>query len=109
MKEKTTRRDAATLPAPPNFKGTPAIRFAFLDNIRSLVILLVVTIHAAVTYSGFGGWYYVEGSPGNLSAFGIAFFGLLQSFLQAWTMGILFFISAYFATRLWQNAVRTVL
>jgi surface polysaccharide O-acyltransferase-like enzyme len=80
-------------------KEMPKIRFAYLDNLRSLVIIFVITIHSAVTYSGFGGWYYVEGSPENLSIFGTVFFGLLQSFLQAWTMGILFFISAYLATK----------
>jgi len=82
-----------------NFKETPKIRFEYLDNLRSLVIILVITIHSAVTYSGFGGWYYVEGSPEKLSIFGMVFFGFLQSFLQAWTMGLLFFISAYFATK----------
>jgi surface polysaccharide O-acyltransferase-like enzyme len=82
-----------------NFKELPKNRFAYLDNVRSLVIILVITIHSAVTYSGDGGWYYIEGSPENLSIFGRAFFGLLQSFLQAWTMGALFFISAYLATK----------
>jgi len=80
-------------------KETHKNRLAYLDNVRSLVIILVITIHSAVTYSGFGGWYYVEGSPRKLSVFGMIFFGLLQSFLQAWTMGALFFISAYFATK----------
>jgi fucose 4-O-acetylase-like acetyltransferase len=78
-----------------NFKP----RLAYLDNIRSLVIILVVAIHSAVTYSGMGGWYYIEGSTDKLPIYGFVFFGLLQSFLQAWTMGILFFISAYFATK----------
>ena len=82
-----------------NFKETPKNRIAYLDNVRSLVIILVITIHSAVTYSGFGDWYYVEGSPEKLSVFGMIFFGLLQSFLQAWTMGALFFISAYLATK----------
>ena len=80
-------------------KETPGNRIAYLDNVRSLVIILVITIHSGVTYSGFGDWYYVEGSPEKLSIFGMVFFGLIQSFLQAWTMGALFFISAYFATK----------
>ena len=74
-------------------------RFAYLDNIRSLVIILVVAMHVAVTYSGFGGWYYVEGSPENLSVLEMVFFGLFQSFVQAWSMGALFFISAYLTTK----------
>ncbi|MCL2174958.1 MAG: acyltransferase [Treponema sp.] len=74
-------------------------RFAYLDNIRSLVVFLVLAMHSAVTYSGFGGWYYIEGSPEKLSVFEMFFFGLFQSFLQAWIMGALFFISAYLATK----------
>jgi surface polysaccharide O-acyltransferase-like enzyme len=74
-------------------------RFAYLDNIRSLVIILVVAMHAAVTYSGFGGWYYMEGSIYKLNAFELPFFGFTQSFGQAWLMGILFFISAYLAVK----------
>jgi surface polysaccharide O-acyltransferase-like enzyme len=80
-------------------KETPKIRLAYLDNVRSLVIILVVAMHSAVTYSGLGGWYYIEGSTRKLSVLGLVFFGLMQSFLQAWTMGMLFFISAYFTTK----------
>ena len=82
-----------------NFKETTKIRFAYLDNVRSLVIMLVITMHAAVTYSGMGDWYYTEGLTENLSFFEDAFFGFYQSFLQAWFMGILFFISAYLAAK----------
>jgi surface polysaccharide O-acyltransferase-like enzyme len=74
-------------------------RFAYLDNIRSLVIILVVAMHTAVTYSGFGGWYYIENSTDKLNAFELPFFGFTQSFGQAWFMGILFFISAYLAVK----------
>lgn len=74
-------------------------RLTYLDNIRSLVIILVIVMHAAVTYSGFGGWYYIEGSPDKLPVWEMVFFGLLQSFIQAWSMGILFFISAFLAVK----------
>ena len=74
-------------------------RIAYLDNIRSLVIFLVIAVHSAVTYSGIGGWYYVENSPDQLSLIQIIFFGFHNSFLQAWIMGILFFISAYLASK----------
>ena len=74
-------------------------RFAFIDNVRSLVIILVVAMHSAVTYSGFGGWYYIEGSPEKLNIPETVFFGFFQSFIQAWAMGILFFISAYLAAK----------
>ena len=35
-------------------------RLAFVDNVRWVMILLVLYMHAAVTYSPFGGWYYRE-------------------------------------------------
>ena len=82
-----------------NLKETSKTHFAYLDNVRSLVIIFVITMHTAVTYSGFGDWYYIEGSPEKLPIFEMVFFGFLQSFLQSWFMGILFFISAFLATR----------
>jgi len=82
-----------------NPKNPASIRFAYLDNVRSLVIFLVIAMHAAVTYSGFGDWYYNEGTSDMLSIFEKIVFGLFQSFLQAWFMGTLFFISAFLATK----------
>ena len=34
---------------------SPASRFAWIDNLRTLVIVLVVNMHACVTYSHVGG------------------------------------------------------
>jgi surface polysaccharide O-acyltransferase-like enzyme len=82
-------------PAP---SPTPA-RLSYLDNLRSFVIFLVVVMHSNVTYSGFGSWYYVEGNSGNLDVASKVVFGFYGSFTQAWFMGILFFIAAYFAAR----------
>jgi peptidoglycan/LPS O-acetylase OafA/YrhL len=82
-----------------NIIETPKHRLAFIDNLRSLVIMLVIAVHAGVTYSGFGGWYYIEGSPEKLNIPETVFFGFFLSFMQAWTMGILFFISAYLAVK----------
>jgi len=82
-----------------DFNVSTKTRFAYLDNVRSLVIFLVIAMHSAVTYSGMGGWYYKEGSPERLSTLEMISFGFFQSSLQAWFMGILFFISAFLATR----------
>ena len=76
-----------------------AKRFAYLDNIRSFVIFLVVALHTSVTYSGYGGWYYKETSPDRLDIASRSLFGLFEAFTQAWFMGILFFLSAFFATK----------
>jgi glucan biosynthesis protein C len=56
-------------------------RLSFIDNIRWSMIILVLSMHAADTYSPFGNWYYVDRQE---TGFGTAlFFGIYQSFLQA--------------------------
>ena len=37
-----------------------AARLIFIDNIRWVMIMLVLSMHAAVTYSGHGSWYVKE-------------------------------------------------
>ncbi len=71
-----------------------ANRLPFVDNLRSMTIILVVTMHAAVTYSNFGRWYFMEPAPKDQPT--LLFFGMYQSFLQAWFMGFLFFLAGYF-------------
>ena len=69
-------------------------RLFFIDNIRWLMIVFVVMTHAAVTYSNLGMWYYIE--PGKLDIVSLAFFGIYQSYTQAYSMGLLFLIAGYF-------------
>jgi fucose 4-O-acetylase-like acetyltransferase len=69
-------------------------RLLFIDNIRWTMIVLVVTIHAAVTYSGIGSWYYKE--PARLGQGTLLFFAVYQSHLQAFFMGLLFLVAGYF-------------
>jgi glucans biosynthesis protein C len=73
-------------------------RLSHIDDARSLVIFLVVLVHASVTYSGLGGWYVIETDPASLSLLSKVAFGLFNSFNQAWFMGILFFFGGYFAS-----------
>ncbi|WP_426611568.1 acyltransferase family protein [Bradyrhizobium sp. McL0616] len=78
-------------PAEPRTKS----RLLFIDNIRWSMIILVLSMHACDTYSPFGNWYYVDRQA---TSFGTAlFFGIYQSFLQAFFMAALFFIAGYFA------------
>ena len=70
-------------------------RLLFIDNIRWSVIILVLSMHACDTYSPFGNWYYVDRQPIGLGT--ALFFGVYQSFLQAFFMGALFFIAGYFS------------
>jgi glucan biosynthesis protein C len=68
-----------------------------MDNIRWLVIVLVLSMHSADTYSPFGNWYYTERPKLDFGT--LLFFGTYQSFLQAFFMGLLFFIAGYFTPR----------
>ena len=69
-------------------------RLHFIDNLRSTMIFLVVSMHAAVTYSHVGRWYYMEGSRPGLPV--LLVFATYQAFLQAFFMGFLFFLAGYF-------------
>lgn len=69
-------------------------RFLYVDNLRLLMIIFVVIMHSAVTYSGIGSWYYKENGKPDL--FSTIIFGFYQSFTQGYFMGFLFLIAGYF-------------
>jgi glucan biosynthesis protein C len=80
---------------PASAAAPPSDRLLFVDNIRWSIIVLVLSMHACVTYSPFGGWYYRDRTP---MSFGTALiFSAYQSFLQGFFMSLLFFIAGYFA------------
>jgi glucan biosynthesis protein C len=79
------------LPKPPQ----PPARLAWIDQLRTLAIVLVVNMHACVTYSHVGGWYVKEGpEPPLLNKVVFVFW---QGHLQSFFMGILFLLAGYFA------------
>lgn len=69
-------------------------RLFFIDNIRWLMIITVVLVHTAVTYSGIGGWYYIENK--SVDTLSTVVLGMINTFSQAYFMGLLFFIAGYF-------------
>lgn len=69
-------------------------RLAYLDNLKALMIIFVIILHAGVTYSNLGSWYYFE--PRKLGLPSLYFFAFFDSFLQAFFMSLFFMISAYF-------------
>lgn len=74
--------------------GQSAKRLDYIDNLRWVMIILVVGIHSAVTYSHLGRWYYnVEAVPDLVSR--LAFIAF-QASLQAFFMGFMFFLAGYF-------------
>lgn len=72
----------------------PTDRLFYVDNIRWLIIVFVVIDHLSVTYDNMGSWFYKE--PATLDAFSFTIFGMIGSFLEAFFMGLLFFIAGYF-------------
>ncbi len=69
----------------------PSSRLPWIDHLRTLVILLVVNMHASVTYSHVGDWYVKSVQEPTLNA-KIPFI-LWQALLQSFFMGLLFFVS----------------
>lgn len=73
----------------------PAVRLTWVDHVRTFMIVLVVNMHACVTASHVGDWYVlVEPEP----TMGVKlWFILWQGHLQAFFMGLLFFLAGCFA------------
>lgn len=59
------------------------------------MILLVIGMHAADTYSPLGSWYFTDRPP--LSPPVLLFFAAWQMYLQSFFMGLLFFVAGFFA------------
>ena len=69
-------------------------RLLFIDNLRWAMIILVISMHAADTYSPLGNWYFVDRKP--LSTAALLTFAAWQMYLQSFFMGLLFFIAGLF-------------
>jgi len=72
-------------------------RYQYIDNLKLLMIIFVIMIHAAVTFSGIGSWYIKD--KNSLDVISTVFFGLFQSFTQTYFMGFLFLLSGYFVAK----------
>src|SRR5215469_11324283 len=69
-------------------------RVAYIDNLRWTMIVLVVSMHAADTYSPLGNWYFVQRPP--VSQLTLLTFAAWQMYLQSFFMGLLFFVAGVF-------------
>ena len=67
-------------------------RLYFIDNLRILIITLVVMMHLSITYGGVGSWYYRNVPEGYMSVPLTWHNGTVQAF----SMGLFFLISGYF-------------
>ena len=70
----------------PRIHSQPSSRSVWIDNFRTLSIILVVNMHACVTYSHVGGWYIKEApEPSMPDKMGLIFW---QAHVQAFFMGL---------------------
>ena len=68
-------------------------RFFYIDNLRILLIVLVVLHHLAITYGAPGDWPYREGQPDMVTSIVFSLFGAIN---DAFMMGFFFMISGFF-------------
>ena len=75
-----------------------ANRLLYIDNLRILLISMVIVIHVAVTYGVGGVWgYYKE--EGEMNAVVIAIITLMGAVGTTFFMGFFFMIASYFTPR----------
>jgi fucose 4-O-acetylase-like acetyltransferase len=68
-------------------------RLFFVDNLRILLIALVIILHLSVTYGGEGSWYYKEGQADIITS---SVLSVHNAIVQSFFMGMLFLIAGYF-------------
>jgi glucan biosynthesis protein C len=68
-------------------------RLFFIDNLRIILITLIIMIHLSITYGGEGSWYYKEGQADTLSSTLLTWHNCT---IQAFSMGLFFMIAGCF-------------
>jgi len=68
-------------------------RLYFVDNLRVLLITMVIVLHLSSTYGGEGSWYYREGRADVITS---SLLSIHNGVVRSFFMGLLFLISGYF-------------
>jgi len=68
-------------------------KLLYINNLRILLITLIVMLHIAITYGADGSWYYYEHTGDVLSA---VLLTLFTAVVQSFVLGFFFMISGYF-------------
>jgi glucan biosynthesis protein C len=68
-------------------------RILYVDNLRIVLIALIIMLHISITYGGEGDWYYNEPSEDIISAIVLTLFNAI---IQSFVLGFFFMISGYF-------------
>ena len=68
-------------------------KLLYINNLRIVLIILIVMLHIAITYGAEGDWYYKEHTGDVLSA---VLLTLFTAVVQSFVLGFFFMISGYF-------------
>jgi glucan biosynthesis protein C len=68
-------------------------RMFFLDNLKILLVILVIMHHTMMTYGDLGDWYFKDPNTDEVSSL---VFIILSGLNQGFFMALFFFISTYF-------------
>jgi glucans biosynthesis protein C len=82
-------------------RSVPKTRLLYIDNIRILLISMVVLVHLSATYGFAGDWDYHE--VGEVSPLVFFLVVLLQAIGTAFAMGLFFLIAGYFSPRAYDS------
>ena len=85
---------AEPTPLPAQSRPLTKPRMLYVDNLRSVLISMVVLLHLAITYGANGDWWYNEKVPESTLS-GVAL-TLYTTIAQAFTLAFFFMISSYF-------------
>jgi glucan biosynthesis protein C len=70
-----------------------ALKLLYINNLRIVLITLIVMLHIAITYGAEGNWYYKEHTGDVISA---VLLTLFTAVVQSFVLGFFFMISGYF-------------
>ena len=71
-------------------------RNAYLDHIRIFLTVMVILVHAAITYGAIGGWYASEVRTQDLPRGTLILYVLFNAGNQSYFMGFFFLMAGYF-------------
>ena len=69
-------------------------RLYFVDNLRTLMIAMVIVLHVSVIYGGEGLWYYYKEGRADIVTSSIL--SVHNAIVMSFFMGMLFLVSGYF-------------
>lgn len=74
-------------------KAAAGARLAYIDTLRMVLTILVIMVHAAVTYGSLGSWTYEDPVQDELAVILLSLFVIA---CQSFFMGLFFFYAGYF-------------